>query len=151
MNEEQKKINSYINDLIENGFQKFNMEPINKYYSTDKNGTFADADGPFHNGLEEYKKWLETVFKNANDQKFKTYTESIKNIAPDIYISISYIHVTLNMPGQDEQKMICRLSIVWRKENDKYKIIHEHFSPYSNIFAPSIGYGNSYEDIKSKF
>jgi len=37
-------------------------------------------------------------------------------------------------------RLITRLSIVWRQDGSDWRIVHEHFSPYTGAFARSLGY-----------
>lgn len=129
--------------LVLEGFGKMDLGLVEQFYAKDENMRFADADGPFHKGFQNYRGWLETVFaQGVTDQSFDMKDINTYAIGPEHHVSTMIIYSTVKQSDQ-ETVYTTRLSLVWRA-NEKapfdQEIVHEHFSVYSGRFASKLGY-----------
>lgn len=147
-NDEQIFFKEITEKLITTGFKAMDLEAVSKYYHHNDDLRFCDADGPYHKGWKEYSLWLEKIFDGfAEKQNFKlrdTYSYKLKE---DIVITTTFIDNKTKICNGRIIDSAMRLTLVWMKTADEWKIVHEHFSMHTGGLADALGYKDTGKQI----
>lgn len=145
---EQRYFKDLTSDLVGNGFKAMDLDVIASYYHKDEALRFCDADGPYHKGWKEYSIWLGKIFDGfVEKQNFKlrdTYSYKLKE---DIVITTTFIDNKTKLSNGRLIDSAMRLTLVWMKTDEEWKIVHEHFSMHSGGLAGALGYEDTGKQI----
>ncbi|MBR9727774.1 YybH family protein [Shewanella intestini] len=138
---QQDFFKSMVIDLVANGFGKMNINKVKSYYNQDPELRFADADGPFHKGWDNYKVWLGKIFNGVVDkQKFLTRDVHSVRLSDDIVLTTLIIDNKTRLTSGELIDSAMRLSFIWMQSEGSWKIVHEHFSLWHGKLAGPMGY-----------
>lgn len=131
--------------VVEKGFQQMDIEGVKSFYHQDSALRFADADGPYMKGWEEYgPNWLEKIFSGAAlEQHFVVRDVYSYRVASDTVINTMLIDNKTLLVNNQIVDSTMRLSLVWKETADGWKVIHEHFSKWTGELADMLGYPNT--------
>ena len=139
----QQEFAQRLQHLLQEGFARMDLAVVESHYARDPGLRFADADGPWHRGWDAYRVWRSQVFSGATVRKQAFAPRDIWTalIGPETAVTTCIIDATLwSVTETPPARLITRLSIVWRQDGSDWRIVHEHFSPYTGAFARSLGY-----------
>lgn len=138
---EQKFFADRANQLVQTGFRKMDMDVVKSFYHPDAGTRFADADGPFHKGWEEYSAWLGKIFhKLAVKQNFELREFYSYKVGSGAVVSTMIIDNRTRLSNGQDIDSAMRLSLVWGKKDGKWLVVHEHFSLWHGELANLLGY-----------
>ena len=150
--EEQRFFEQLDQELVvEKGFQQMSLEGVKSFYHQDPALRFADADGPYMKGWDEYgNNWLAKIFDGAAlEQHFVVRDVYSYRIAADTVVNTMLIDNKTLLVNEQVVDSTMRLSLIWKETADGWKVIHEHFSKWTGELADMLGYPNTDKvDIK---
>lgn len=131
--------------VVEKGFQQMDLEAVKSFYHQDPALRFADADGPYMKGWEEYgPNWLAKIFDGAAvEQHFVVRDVYSYRIAVDTVINTMLIDNKTLLVNDQVVDSTMRLSLIWKETDEGWKVIHEHFSKWTGELADMLGYPNT--------
>lgn len=129
--EEQEQIKNIVYDIFEVANAK-DLDSLDSYHlNSPKFTKFDDGDVSQMQDYAMAKKTEEEFFTSTSDFDY-TLPEVKVDVFDDVAIASFILDYSVVM-GEDTFTGKSRSSLVFVKENENWKIVHEHFSPYIEI------------------
>jgi len=129
--EEQEQIKNIVYDIFEVAKAK-DMDSLDSYHlKGSKFSKFDDGDLPQRQDYEMAKTTEEDLFTNVTEFNYQPPDVKV-DVLDDIAIATFILDWGATI-GENTFSGKSRSSLVFVKEDGRWKIVHEHFSPYIEI------------------
>lgn len=111
---------------VEKAIHDGNIEPRVEMWSRDEPLSLLGAAGMCNSGWDEILptfEWLETVFSNCQEYRFELIAAGASG---DLAYTVGLEHATYSMRGEPPRPNTLRVTQIYRREGDEWKVVHRH-------------------------
>lgn len=128
MNELEDFLNSILPRQIkaEEAIHNGDVSPRLDMWSTKDPVTLFGAFGPCNSGTDEVTrtfKWVASIFSNCIYFNFELLAADVRG---DLAYTVGYEHSIRSVRGGPNESSNLRVTHIYRKEKDDWKIVHRH-------------------------
>lgn len=125
-----------LEDVIEryhgalDAFARGDHEPARRLYSERDDATLGNPFGPFVRGSEQVTEAMTRAAANYRDGHASGFDLVSKHVAGDIAYTVEVERLRSKIGGAQELASVAlRVTTVFRKEDDGWRIVHRHADP----------------------